>query len=116
MAEGEIMRLPPPAQAACLLMTLALAGCGPTIIVADTKPLEQATAEERRTEIGWAVVTCVIQADRSFGDCRVMEASPNTPEVRAAALQGMQMHGNADLPPEALPGGRVRRRLHVGVQ
>jgi len=109
------MRLPPPALAACLLIALALAGCGPTVIISDTKPLEQATAEERRAEIGWAVVTCVIQADRSFGDCRVVEASPDTLEVREGALQGMLVHGNVDLPPEARPGGRVQRRLHVAL-
>lgn len=102
-----------PGAGAVFLAASMLAACGGGYTAVYTRPINQVTAAERQMIFGWAVVDCIVQADRSLGQCRVIEASPDTTEVREAALQGMQMHGTVDLPAEARPGNRTRRRIQV---
>ncbi len=98
-----------------LFSVVALSGCGPTVVAEYTKPYSEATAEERQMEVGWAVIECVVRSDRTADRCRVVEASPDTAEVRDLALQGIRMHGVPDLPNEATAGDVVRRRIRVAI-
>ena len=102
--------------AAGLAIVAALAGCsaGGRYQAEYTVPLRDATAAERAMTFGEAEVECVVQPDRTLGRCRVVRATPDTPEVRDAALQGAHMHGVRDGPAGVGPGVVIRRRVVVG--
>lgn len=94
-----------------LMTLLMIAGCTGGYEAEYTRPLTEATPHERGMAFGEAMVECTVQKDRTVGQCRVISASPDTAEVRDAALQGALMSGNGDMPANARPGDRTRRRV-----
>ena len=98
-----------------LFAAIGLSGCGPSVVAEYAVLYSQASARDRQMEVGSAIVACVVQRDRSMGRCRVIEASPDTGEIRRLAWQGFQMYVMPDVPGEAKPGDVVRSRVRVGI-